>query len=79
MAALPTISSTTLEAGLLEIIEAAADKQADTVANPDGVQMITAYSRDGNTGEINVALTIPSTSSEDADGRPVIFATQVFG
>ena len=67
-----------MEAGLLEIIESLADKQASESTNPNAAQMVTGYTRDGITGEIAVSLTIPSTSSPDADGRPVVFATQVF-
>lgn len=78
MAALGTLNSTTMEAGLLEIIESLTDLQADETTNPNGLQMITGYSRDGLTGEIAVSLSIPSTASPDAQGKPVIFATQVF-
>lgn len=78
MAALGSLNSTTMESGLLEIIESLTDLQSDTAINPDGKQMVTGYSRDGLTGEISVTLSIPSTASPDAQGKPVIFATQIF-
>jgi len=78
MAALTPLTSTTMEGALLELIEELSDKQANVTANPNAVQLISSYSRDGSTGQISISLTVDSTSAEGVDGKPIISATEVF-
>ena len=78
MASAATLSATTLEGQLLECIELIAGKQADTNTNPDGVTVVTTYTRNMATGAITVTATIPTEDSIGAGGSVSVNAASVY-
>ena len=63
MASAVTLASTTLENQLLECVELIAAKQIEADKNPNGINVVTTYSRNMASGAITVALTIPTEDS----------------
>ncbi|MGC9384890.1 MAG: hypothetical protein ACP5D6_09845 [Kosmotogaceae bacterium] len=73
-----TTSSSTLENQLFEVIEYISRKQADETANPDGVSIVTAYSRNNTTGLVTVTLNIPTEDVIHTNGGNLVTAAEVF-
>jgi hypothetical protein len=72
-----SITSTTVEDALLEILRRVADLQGNTTTNPQNRTVITQFTQNELTGLITVGLTIPSGISLTAGGV-LVNATEVF-
>ncbi|MFO7092499.1 hypothetical protein, partial [Limnospira platensis] len=60
MASPVTLNGATLEHQLLEVIEQVQRAQINATRNPNGVTVVTAYTRNMATGAVTVSLTIPT-------------------
>lgn len=79
MASPVTLKAGTLEHQLLEVIENIQRVQMNTVRNPNGVTIITNYTRNMATGAVSVSLTIPTEDVLDTtDGSIDVQAMSVF-
>lgn len=79
MASPVTLKAGTLEHQLLEVIENVQRAQTSTTRNPNGVTIITSYTRNMATGVISVSLTIPTDDVLDTtDGSIDVQAMDVF-
>ncbi|MGI0496086.1 hypothetical protein ACOKW7_19165 [Limnospira platensis CENA597] len=79
MASPVTLKGTTLEHQLLEVVEQVQRAQTDATRNPDGVTVVTAYTRNMATGAVTVSLTIPTDDVLDStDGSIDVEAIAVF-
>ena len=79
MASAITFKSTTLEGQLMEACERVSALQVDELKNPDGITVVSAYSRNNLSGIVTVSLIIPTSDSIDAiDGSIDVLATSVF-
>ncbi|MEG4516503.1 MULTISPECIES: hypothetical protein [unclassified Microcoleus] len=72
-----SITSTTVEDALLEILRRVADLQASAATNPNNRTVITTFTQNELTGVYTVGLTIPSAVTMGADGI-VSNATELF-
>ncbi|WP_434221920.1 hypothetical protein ACOKW7_24890 [Limnospira platensis CENA597] len=79
MASPVILKGTTLEHQLLEVVEQVQRAQTDATRNPDGVTVVTAYTRNMATGAVTVSLTIPTDDVLDSiDGSIDVEAIPVF-
>lgn len=79
MASPVTLNAGTLEHQLLEAIEQLQRVQLSSTRNPDGVTIVTSYTRNMSTGAVTVSLTIPTDDVLDAtDGSIDVLAVPVF-
>ncbi|WP_434222817.1 hypothetical protein ACOKW7_14275 [Limnospira platensis CENA597] len=79
MASPVTLKGTTLEHQLLEVVEQVQRAQTNATRNPDGVTVVTAYTRNMATGAVTVSLTIPTDDVLDTnDGSIDVQAIAVF-
>ncbi|BDT14023.1 hypothetical protein [Limnospira platensis] len=79
MASPVTLNGATLEHQLLEIIEQVQRAQINATRNPNGVTVVTAYTRNMATGAVTVSLTIPTDDVLDVtDGSIDVQAIAVF-
>ncbi|MGI0499585.1 hypothetical protein [Limnospira platensis] len=79
MASPVTLKGTTLEHQLLEVVEQVQRAQTNATRNPDGVTVVTAYTRNMATGAVTVSLTIPTDDVLDSnDGSIDVQAIAVF-
>ncbi|MGI0499193.1 hypothetical protein [Limnospira platensis] len=79
MASPVTLKGTTLEHQLLEVIEQVQRAQINATRNPNGVTVVTAYTRNMATGAVTVSLTIPTDDVLDAtNGSIDVEAIAVF-
>ncbi len=72
-----TLTSTTYEDALLEIVRRVADLQGSTATNPQNRTIVTQFTQNALTGVFTVALTIPSSITVGASGVTAN-ATEVF-
>ena len=72
-----SITSTTVEDALLEILRRVADLQNSTTTNPQARTIITQFTQNELTGVMTVSLSIPTTLSLGASGVTAN-ATEVF-
>ncbi|AMW30204.1 hypothetical protein [Limnospira platensis] len=79
MASPVTLNGPTLEHQLLEVIEQVQRAQINATRNPNGVTVVTAYTRNMATGAVTVSLTIPTDDVLDAtNGSIDVEAIAVF-
>lgn len=69
MAAAATLAAETLEQQLVETVKRVRIKQITAAKNPDGINFVTAMTRNEVTGVLSVTLTIPTTETiDETDG-----------
>ncbi|MEG5075912.1 hypothetical protein QUB36_13535 [Microcoleus sp. AT8-B1] len=73
-----SITSTTVEDALLEILRKVADLQSSTTTNPQNRILITSFTQNELTGLFSVSLSVPSTITYDETAGLVASATEVF-
>ncbi|MFO7143878.1 hypothetical protein B9T16_20835 [Arthrospira sp. PCC 8006] len=79
MASPVTLNGDTLEHQLLEVIEQVQRAQISGTRNPDGVTVVTTYTRNMATGAVTVSLTIPTDDVLNATSGSIdVIAIPVF-
>ena len=79
MASPVTLNGATLEHQLLEVLEQVQRAQINATRNPNGVTVVTAYTRNMATGAVTASVTIPTDDVLDAtNGSIDVEAIAVF-